>query len=143
MNPILKNILAVLIGLTIGAQLNGLIINQGSSFFPSPEGVNPSDIESIKAHIHLYDSSHFLAPFIAHAAGTLSAALICALLAANSQKRLSWAIGGVFFLGGISAIYMIGGPIWFMVVDLVFAYFPMALIGFLIAKKIKPSIAHN
>jgi hypothetical protein len=141
MNPIFKNVLAVLIGLFIGGQLNELIISQGSNLFPLPEGVNPKDIESIKSHIHLYEPKHFLAPFLAHAIGTLVAGLICALIAAKSQMRLMLIIGGVFTLGGIAAIAMIGGPIWFMIVDLLFAYFPMAFLGLWIAKKIKPSIA--
>jgi hypothetical protein len=143
MNPILKNVLAVLIGLFIGGQVNGLIISQGSNLFPLPEGVNPNDIESIKSHIHLYEPKHFLAPFLAHAIGTFVAAFICALIAAKSHMRLMLIVGGVFTLGGIAAIAMIGGPVWFMIVDLLFAYFPMAFLGFWIAKKIKPSIAHS
>lgn len=39
-------------------------------------------------------------------------------------------IVGVFFLaGGIANIYMLGGPLYFTIIDLVLAYIPMAWLG--------------
>ena len=53
MNPVLKNILAVIGGIAIGMGVNmGLIILSGS-IIPPPEGVDPMNAESIKANIHL------------------------------------------------------------------------------------------
>lgn len=139
MNPILKNIFAVLLGLFLGGQLNGLIISQGAHLFPTPDGVNPNDLESIKAHIHSYEPKHFIAPFLAHALGTFVAALVCSLIAASRHKNLVLAIGILFLLGGIGAVVMIGGPLWFIVVDLALAYLPMAFLGLFVARKLKPS----
>ena len=53
----LKNILAVIAGIIIGGAVNmGLIMISGS-LIPPPEGVNPADMESLKANIHLFDAN--------------------------------------------------------------------------------------
>jgi hypothetical protein len=41
----------------------------------------------------------------------------------------------VFFMGGAMMVYMLPGPIWFAVIDLVFAYIPMGLLALKIAGK--------
>ena len=129
MNPILKNILAVLAGLIIGGAVNYGIIAISNSIVPLPEGVDPSDIESIKANIHLYKPKHFIMPFLAHALGTLAGAFTAAKIAASHQKTIGIAIGAFFLVGGIMAASMIPGPVWFKVLDLVVAYLPMGALG--------------
>ena len=52
--------------------------------------------------------------------------------------KFSLGIGGLFLLGGIMVNYMLPGPTWFAVVDIVFAYIPMAWIGGKIAEKMLP-----
>jgi hypothetical protein len=42
---------------------------------------------------------------------------------------ISFIIGGVFLAGGIAAAFTIPAPGWFITVDLVAAYIPMAWIG--------------
>lgn len=106
-----------------------------SSVVPLPEGVDPSSMESIKANIHLYEAKHFIMPFLAHALGTLLAAFITVKLAATRQMPLALFIGFWFMLGGISVAFELGTPAWMNVVDVLFAYIPMAWIGFLFARK--------
>jgi hypothetical protein len=38
-------------------------------------------------------------------------------------------IGAFFLAGGIGAAVMLGGPLWFIVTDLVLAYLPMGFLG--------------
>jgi len=38
-------------------------------------------------------------------------------------------IGIWFLIGGITMVYMVGGPLWFQATDVLFAYIPMAWIG--------------
>ena len=76
MHPILRNILAVLAGAFLGGLINmGLIIIGGKLIAP-PEGMNVMDLESIKAHIDLFQPKHFLFPFLAHAVGTMVDAFV-------------------------------------------------------------------
>jgi hypothetical protein len=49
---------------------------------------------------------------------------------------------GVFFLaGGISAVIMLGGPLWFKVADLLLAYIPMGFLGATLAGKTRQTPA--
>lgn len=135
MNPILRNILAVLAGILLGGAINSSIISLGPSIISLPDGVDPNDFESIKANIHLYKPIHFLVPFLAHALGTLVGALTTAFIAVSRKMTLALVIGGVFLIGGIIMVMMLPAPMWFNIVDLGIAYFPTAWIGGKIVSK--------
>jgi hypothetical protein len=44
-------------------------------------------------------------------------------------------IGLLFLAGGISMVVMMGGPLWFICCDLLFAYIPMGYLGAKLAGK--------
>mgnify|MGYP006262689833 CR=1 FL=1 len=133
MNPILKNILAVILGLVIGSFVNmGLIMLMGK-VIPPPPGIEPMDMESLKANMHLFQPKHYISPFLAHALGTLVGAFIAAKIAANHKLKFALGIGFFFLAGGISSVFMLPSPTWFTVLDLVGAYIPMAWIGWKMA----------
>lgn len=129
MSPIVKNILAVVAGIIAGIIVNGGLIYISGSIIPPPSGVDPNDMESIKANIHLYETKHFIMPFLAHALGTLVAAFVAVKIAANRHVTLAMVIGVFFLFGGIMAVRMVGGPMWFQALDLLVAYLPMAFLG--------------
>ena len=129
MNPILKNILAVIVGIVVGSVVNMGIIMISSSIIPLPEGVDPSNIESINANIHLYGAQHFILPFIAHALGALVGAFLAAKIAATHKMKFALGIGVFFLLGGIYAATLINSPMWFKVLDILIAYIPMGWLG--------------
>lgn len=133
MNPIIRNVLAVISGIVLGSIVNMGIIMLSSSIIPPPEGVDPSDMESLKSSMHLFQPRHFILPFLAHALGTLVGAFITALIAFNNKLKLALVIGLFFLLGGISSVFMLPSPTWFTVLDLAGAYIPMAWIGGLLA----------
>lgn len=129
MNPIVKNILAVIIGLVAGSAVNmGIIMISGSIIAP-PEGADVTTTEGLKASIHLFQPKHFLLPFLAHAIGTFVGALLTALIAANRKMLFAMVIGVFFLAGGIGNILLLPSPLWFTIVDLVGAYLPMAYIA--------------
>lgn len=136
MNPIIKNILAVIAGVIVGGLVNMAIISVSGSIIPPP-GVNPEDLESIKANMHLYEAKHFIMPFLAHALGALVGAFIAAYIAASRKMILALAIGVFFFIGGAMMVGMIPSPMWFNILDLGFAYIPMALLGWFIANRVQ------
>ena len=129
MNPILKNILAVVAGFIIGSVVNMGLIMLSSSVIPPPEGVIVTDPESLKKSMHLFEPRHFIFPFLAHALGTLAGAFVAGTIAATSKFRLAMVIGIVFLIGGIVNVVMLPAPIWFEVLDIVAAYIPMAWLG--------------
>lgn len=133
MNPILRNVLAVFAGLISGGLLNMLLISISSSVIPPPEGADLTTKDGLIASMHLMEPKHFLMPFLAHAMGTFLGAYVATLIAATHKLPIALVIGFVFLLGGIASIFMLPSPFWFSVVDISFAYIPMALIGYKLA----------
>lgn len=133
MNPILRNLLAVVAGLVIGGIVNMTLVSISGSIIPIPEGINPNDVNSLKENIHRFEAKHFLMPFLAHALGTLIAALVAVKLAVSQHFRIAIFIGVLYLIGGIIAVFMIPAPTWFCASDLIVAYIPMAYIGYKLA----------
>ena len=129
MNPILKNVLAVVLGVIAGAAINMGLIMLGGALVPPPEGVNAMDPASISSNIHLYEFKHFVFPWLAHAIGTLVGAFIAAKMAATHKVRMALIIGFFFLLGGYMAVNQISAPASFVAGDLLLAYLPMAWLG--------------
>lgn len=135
MNPIIRNILAVVAGVMLGGIANMGVIMLSGSIIPPPEGVSPADMESIKENMHLFQPIHFLMPFLAHAAGSFVGALVAALIAATHKMKFAIGLGVWTMIGGIMAASMIPSPTWFIVADLTLAYIPTAFIaGKLVSK---------
>jgi hypothetical protein len=88
--------------------------------------------------IHLFEPRHFITPFVAHAVGTLAGALAGYLLAA-SRVRVAYGIGAFFLIGGVAASSMIPAPAWFVALDLLAAYLPMAWLGIQIGSRMQPA----
>jgi hypothetical protein len=129
MNPIVRNILAVIAGIVVCMFVNGGIISLSGSIIPLPEGLNPNDLESFKANANLLQPKHFIMPFLAHALGSLFGGSVAAFVAANRKMTFAIVIGAIHLLGGIAAAFMIPAPIWFIVLDLIVAYIPMAYLS--------------
>lgn len=135
MNPILKNILAVVAGIAVGSIVNMAIITVSGSIIPPPEGADISTTEGLKASMHLFEPKHFIMPFLAHALGTLAGANVAALIAANNKMKFALTIGFVFLMGGIASVFMLPSPVWFSALDLIVAYIPMGYFGGKLALK--------
>ena len=128
MNTIFKNILVVLGGYLLGMVVNMGLIITGNQLIPFADSVNPMDAT-------MWEIKYFLFPFFAHAMGTLSGSYIAAKFAASYHMILAICIGIFFLSGGISMVFILPAPIWFIVIDLVFAYLPMGWLGWKISNK--------
>lgn len=135
---ILRNILGCIIGLILGSAVNMALITWGPSVIPPPAGVDVTSTESLSQSMHLFEAKHFIFPFLAHALGTLVGALAAFFIAASQKVSVAFVVGGLFLLGGIAASFMIPAPVWFIVLDLVAAYIPMAWIAGRIGTSITP-----
>lgn len=111
MNQIIKNILAVIAGIVIGACVNIGILMLLENLVPP-----------------IFELQNFIGPFLAHALGTFVGAFIVAAITKN--LRLSLIIGFSFLIGGAMEVASLSAPMWFNVLDLVLAYIPMAFLGF-------------
>lgn len=135
MNTILRNILAVIVGVISGGSLNMAIIMISGKIIPPPVGADLTTEEGLKAAMHLMEPKHFLMPFLAHALGSLLGAIVCVLIASTRKMEFALGIGCWFLIGGIMMVYMLPSPIWFTIVDLLLAYVPMAYLGARLAIK--------
>lgn len=129
MPPLLRNILALPIGLVLCMGVNGLLIQVGGMLVPLPAAIDPNDLDSFAANQHLLGPQHYAMPFLAHALGSLVGALVAALVAASRRMTFAMLVGVVHLAGGIAAAYLIPAPVWFIVLDLGSAYLPMAWLG--------------
>ena len=136
MATVLRNALAVALGLAVGAGVNMALVVLGPYVIAPPPGVDVSDSQSLAASMHLFGPRHFVFPFLAHALGTLVGAFTAFLAAATRRAALAGAIGVAFFAGGVAATFMIPAPIWFVALDLVGAYLPMAWLGALLGRRV-------
>jgi hypothetical protein len=135
MNPILRNIIVVILAILAGGLLNGMIIELSPKLIPPPEGADLTTEEGLKAAMKLMEPKHFLMPFLAHALGTLLAAWLIAKFAASGQTILPYIAGFLFLIGGIMMVMILPSPLWFTLTDLLLAYLPMAWLGIKLAKK--------
>ena len=135
MNRILKNVLAIIMGWLGGSIVNIGLIELGHKVFPIA-GVDLNDMDSLAALMPTLDPAYFIFPFLAHALGTLVGALIAGRIATTHKMKFSLAIGGLFLLGGIMVNFMLPGPSWFALADILIAYIPMAWIGGKLAEKL-------
>lgn len=134
MNPVVRNVIAVVLGWLIGGFVNMAIVQVGMSTYPA--SVDTTDYEAIGKFLETAGFVYFLYPFIAHAAGVMVGAFIAALISKNRKMGVALIIGGLFLIGGILVTFMIPAPTWFIAMDLIVAYIPMALLGAVLAKKL-------
>ena len=134
MNSTIRNILAVVTGLVIGSVVNMALIALGGKLIPLPEGADTSTMENLKASMPLMEPRHFLFPFLAHAGGTLVGAFLAATIAASHKMRFAMVIGFAFLIGGTINAYYLPAPVWFIALDIIVAYIPMAWVGKQLAK---------
>lgn len=129
MPKLLRNLLALVLGFVIGSCVNMALITLGPALIPPPAGVDVRNADSLAKGIHLFEARHFVMPFLAHALGTLAGVFVAFMVAASHKARFAYGIGILFLCGGVAASFMIPAPAWFIALDLLGAYLPMAWLG--------------
>jgi hypothetical protein len=130
MHPILRNISAIVFGISIGMVVNMSLVTLGPDIVPPPEGSDITTLEGLKSAMPYFTPLNFLFPFLGHALGTLVGAFIASVIAGDNKLRIAFVIGFFFFLGGISMVILVPSPLWFSILDLVVAYIPMSYLGY-------------
>lgn len=129
MKSFIRHILAVIAGLVVGSIVNMLLVNVGPMVFPPPEGADITSMEGLKATIHLFGPQNFIFPFLGHAVGTLVGAVVAGAIAASRKMTVAIVVSCFFLAGAIANVFMLGGPAWFIALDLIAAYVPMGWLG--------------
>ena len=125
---ILKNIAFVFIGIMLAMFVNMGLIYIGGYAIELPENFDPMNAIN-------WELKYFIFPFLAHALGTFSGALLVSKLSKNSSIVLPLIIGVYFLTGGIYMVTILPVPYWFIILDLSCAYIPMAMLAWKMSKK--------
>lgn len=133
-------LLSVIIGLFVGSLVNMGLIKLGGQVIPLPPGADVTTSEGLKASLHLFQTRHFLFPFLAHALGTMVGAYIATRISRTSGWIPAMTVGAFFFLGGVISARMLPAPTWFIAADLILAYFPLAWFGWQLARTKQPAL---
>lgn len=132
---IVRNILAVIIGLILGNIVNMAILAAGHAIMPPPAGFDGNSLDGVASTIHLLRPIDFIVPFLAHAAGPLVGVFIAMFIAASSHKVIAIILGCIYLAGGIAANILVPAPMWYRAVDLLLAYVPMTYLAWKLSGK--------
>ena len=127
MRQVLKNIGIVILSIIIGMITNIGLIIIGGMIFPLSENFNPMNAIN-------WDFKYFIFPFLAHSIGTLSGAFVASKLSRNYHIIMPLIVGLYFLSGGIYMVIILPAPTWFVSLDIIASYIPMALLGWKISK---------
>ncbi|MEY4286433.1 MAG: hypothetical protein RL511_506 [Bacteroidota bacterium] len=132
----MKSILLSVLGLVLGAITNGAIVQLGNQIVTPPKGFDLSTEKGLAAAISHFEPKHFLFPFLAHALGTFVGAFFVSKMRVNRTLVNAMAIGFAFLAGGVMMVLMMPGtPLWFILLDLIVAYLPMAYLGYKLGQR--------
>ena len=71
MSTLLRNALALILGIAVGSGVNMALIIIGPALIAPPSGVDMTTAEGLRAAMRVLEPKHFITPFLAHAVGTL------------------------------------------------------------------------
>ena len=140
MKRFLMGVLALFAGLLVGGCANLGLIVIGQILIPPPGG-EAETMEAFAKSLMEFQPLDFMFPFLAHALGTLLGAFVAAKIVSQNKMLFGLVVGMFFLLGGVSMVLQVGGPLWFIVLDLVVAYIPMGILGGMLAARLSARLA--
>jgi hypothetical protein len=131
-----RNILAILVGLISGIVAISLLEMLGHSLFLPPETMPGGAADGQdEAFFELVSSSMLIAILGAYILGSFMAGLVCVFI--GKKIELSILVGALLTIAGVINLSMLPHPVWFVAGSLI-VYAPMAWLGGITAKLIKP-----
>ncbi len=130
----MRNVLATIVGFIV-ASLTVYIFESliGHNLFPLPESIDPMDMESIKANMHLIPTGSKIFVVIAHFMGIVVGMLVAGLISKTSMIP-AYIVGVLMLAATAFNIIMLPKEMWFLISDAVFA-----ILGFILGKKLAQS----
>jgi hypothetical membrane protein len=123
-----KNVLSVIAGVIAGFILILIFETIGHLIAPLPEGIDISDIESIKENLDKIPVLNMVLVLVAYAIGAFGAGFVAVKIAKTQKISMALITGLILMLFGIFNLMTIPHPVWFIIVNL-FLFLPMAWAG--------------
>jgi hypothetical protein len=132
--PILRSILAVVIGFVVGSALMMGVEIIGTIIYPPPPGVDPTDMEAMREAWPNSPVGAKLFVLAAWALGTLAAGWLAAWVGRRAPLLHGLIIGVLFLAAGIYNLIAIPSPLWFCLAGIAL-FLPAACLGALLPGK--------
>lgn len=126
----IRHVLAFILGGIAGSIANMALVHVSNIMYPLPEGIDPSNLDAIRAHVqaHGFPTGALLIVLAAHAGGSFVSGLVCGLIAMRPWYIAAIILGLLWTCGGVAMLFLLPAPIWFAVVDVIL-YVPAAILG--------------
>ena len=123
MSRALRGVLAVLLGVIVGMVVIGAMEYVAHLIYPLPEGIDPHDMEALKAAIPRMPLGAFVSLLVAWGAGAFAGGRLAAWMASSSKTLHAMIVGLLLLSAAVGNMLMIPHPAWFWAVSL--ALFPL------------------
>ena len=97
----LRNVLAVVLGVVAGSVVNMALIRLNLALFPMPAGADANDPAALRAHLATLPAAAFLLPFLAHFGQAFVGGLVAGKLGKASPRILVGIVGALTVLGSV------------------------------------------
>lgn len=113
MKPVVRSILAVIVGMLVAFVIIALVQVVGMRVYPPPPGMDPRDPASIKAAMANLPLGALLFVLVAYAAGSVAGGWVAARFAPHGRLMHAMIVGAILLGAGIMNMTMIPHPGWF------------------------------
>jgi hypothetical protein len=131
----MRNIFALITGLIAVSIVIAVIESISLRIYPPKYNYEFRNKEALRQLMKNTPKGALILKLLAHAAGTFVGGLITFITATKKKTETAIFIGFIVLLMGITNLYMIPHPYWFIIADVVI-YIPSAYTGALFAEKL-------
>ena len=121
MNTIIKDILAIMAGVFLGALTVMAIQMAGHHFYPLPDNIDPESVESITANMADISIGAMLFILLAWFLGAFTGALLAIKAAPIRKKMAGGLVGFIQWLMAVQTLNMLPHPMWMTVAGILAA----------------------
>jgi hypothetical protein len=121
-----RKILAVVAGVVVGAVVVWVVQLLGHRVVPLPAGMDPTNMESVRAHMAEIPAAAFGFVLLGYVLGALVGGYTAARI--GRAPRLALAVGAILMVFGILNVVLIPHPLWFTVATFI-VFLPAAWLG--------------
>jgi hypothetical protein len=115
MNPVVRSILAVVVGMLVAFVLIALVQMIGMRVYPPPPGVDATNLESMKAAVAKVPLGALLFVLLSYTVGSVAGGWVAARFAPKGRMRHAMILAAILFGAGLMNLMTIPHPAWFWV----------------------------
>ncbi|NNC44988.1 MAG: hypothetical protein HKN99_03815 [Winogradskyella sp.] len=133
----MKKVLATVVGLVAAAAVILVFEFLGEMFFPLPEQIDITDVDSIKANMDKIPTGSLVFVIMAHFLGILAGMVVTTYVSKETLVPVL-VVGGILLLATLINLFVLPHPIWFTIADIL-----AVILGFLVGRSLsKQRITH-